>query len=239
MGNESAKKRKKENAELMSKYNMILLGCNVSAHRRGHIATASHASQPGRRVFPRVQAAYFAFRVFYLWASLSGWHMAGLALLLTVQAACWLLLSKSATPVYAPLEKGGALISGGEDLDQKGGVLEYTWDMLYVTLFVLLTTGFISDWFWLLYTARHLARQPTRCASRHCSSFTPNRPPRRRSRRALVCTTCGSRSSTRGSPSPTRSRASSRWSNRPRSSMARGGDPGSRPCLVEVWSSRF
>ena len=36
MGNESAKKRKKENAELMSKYNMILLGCNVSAHRRGH-----------------------------------------------------------------------------------------------------------------------------------------------------------------------------------------------------------
>ena len=37
MGNESAKKRKKENAELMSKYNMILLGCNVSAHRRPHV----------------------------------------------------------------------------------------------------------------------------------------------------------------------------------------------------------
>ena len=34
MGNESAKKRKKENAELMSKYGMILLGCNVSARRR-------------------------------------------------------------------------------------------------------------------------------------------------------------------------------------------------------------
>ena len=98
------------------------------------------------------QAAYFAFRVFYLWASFSGWHMLGLALLLTVHAACWLLLSKSATPLYAPLEKGGALISGGEDLDQKG-VIEYTWDMLYMTLFVQLTTGFVSDWFWLLYTA--------------------------------------------------------------------------------------
>ena len=78
--------------------------------------------------------------------------MLGLALLLTVHAACWLLLSKSATPLYAPLEKGGALISGGEDLDQKG-VIEYTWDMLYMTLFVQLTTGFVSDWFWLLYTA--------------------------------------------------------------------------------------
>lgn len=85
--------------------------------------------------------------------------MAGLGLLLTVHAACWLLLSKSAMPVYAPLEKGGQLISGGEDLDQKGGVIEYTWDMLYVTLFVQLTTGFISDWFWLLYTVRDPARR--------------------------------------------------------------------------------
>lgn len=26
----------------------------------------------------------------------------------------------------------------------------YTWDMLYITLFVQLTTGFISDFFWLV-----------------------------------------------------------------------------------------
>ena len=27
----------------------------------------------------------------------------------------------------------------------------YTWDMLYITLFVQLGSGFISDWFWVFY----------------------------------------------------------------------------------------
>ena len=41
---------------------------------------------------------YFLFRVFYLWESFSGWHMTGLALLLTVYAVVWFLLTKAAAP---------------------------------------------------------------------------------------------------------------------------------------------
>ena len=66
------------------------------------------------------QAAYLAFRGLYLWESFSGWHMAGFALIMLVYAVVWFLLSKAAAPVYAPLKDGGALISGGDDLDQKG-----------------------------------------------------------------------------------------------------------------------
>lgn len=61
-----------------------------------------------------------------------------------------MLIARAAAPKYAPLEKGGALISGGADLSQ-AGVLEYSWDMLYTTMFVQLSSAFISDWFWLLY----------------------------------------------------------------------------------------
>ena len=53
-------------------------------------------------------------------------------------------------PKYAPLDKGGALLSGGADLSQPG-VTEYTWDMLFTTEFVQLTTCFVSDAFWLVY----------------------------------------------------------------------------------------
>ena len=100
---------------------------------------------------PLVQAIYIAYRVVFLWDSFSGWHMAGFALLAFVYAVCYYLLSQAAKPTYAPLEKGGALVSGGSDLSMTGGVLEYTWDMLYTTIFVQLSTGFISDLFWLLY----------------------------------------------------------------------------------------
>ena len=34
----------------------------------------------------------------------------------------------------------------------QAGVIEYCWDMLFVTIFVQLGTGFISDWLWLVYT---------------------------------------------------------------------------------------
>ena len=66
-------------------------------------------------------------------------------------AQCYFMLSRAASPKYAPLEKGGGLVSGGADLGQ-AGVIEYTWDILYVTIFVQLGTGFLSDWLWLVYT---------------------------------------------------------------------------------------
>ena len=87
----------------------------------------------------------------YLWDSFSGWHIFGALLLTLAYAVCYFMLSRAAAPKYAPLEKGGALVSGGTDLSQ-AGVIEYTWDMLYVTIFVQQTTAFVSDWFWLIYT---------------------------------------------------------------------------------------
>ena len=32
------------------------------------------------------------------------------------------------------------------------GVIEYSWDMLFLTVFVQLGTGLLSDWLWLVYT---------------------------------------------------------------------------------------
>lgn len=88
--------------------------------------------------------------MYYLWATFSGWHIAGTVFTTLVYGVCYLMLSRSASPKYAPLEKGGQLISGGVDLSQ-AGVIEYTWDMLYMTMFVQLASGFISDLFWLIH----------------------------------------------------------------------------------------
>ena len=96
------------------------------------------------------QALYIANRMWRLWETFSGWHMCAFAITTVAYAVCYFLLARAGSPKYAPLEKGGALISGGSDLSQ-AGVIEYTWDMLYVTIFVQLTTGFVSDWFWLVY----------------------------------------------------------------------------------------
>ena len=60
------------------------------------------------------------FRMVYLWDSFSNWHMCGFGLTCTVYMVTYGLLSKAAAPRYAPLNEGGALISGGEDMDQKG-----------------------------------------------------------------------------------------------------------------------
>jgi len=125
MANDAAKKLVITNAALKRKYRLIILGIN---------------------------ALYILFRVWYLWESFSGWHMCGLALTSTVYAVCYLIIHMSATPKYKPLHEGGALISGGEDMDMKGGVIEYTWDMLYTTMFIQLATGFLHDFFWLLFT---------------------------------------------------------------------------------------
>jgi hypothetical protein len=127
MANEANKKRVITNAALMSKWRMIILGAN---------------------------ALYVLFRMVYLWDSFSHWHMCGFALTSIIYLATYSLLHKAAAPVYAPLAQGGALISGGEDMRQEG-VIEYSWDMLWTTMFIQLTSGFISDLFWLLFIGRH------------------------------------------------------------------------------------
>ena len=42
------------------------------------------------------------YRVVYLWATFSLWHMAGLTLLLAVYGIVWFMLTKAAQPVCAP-----------------------------------------------------------------------------------------------------------------------------------------
>ena len=120
MANDANKKLLKANSETLSKYRYILLAVN---------------------------AIYLLWRAYYLYESLSKYHAAGVLLTCSVNAGCYLFLSFSASPKYAP---GGALVSAGTDLSQPG-VIEYTWDILYVTMFVQLTTAFFSDWFWLIY----------------------------------------------------------------------------------------
>uniref|UniRef100_A0A7S2DRR1 Transmembrane protein 208 n=1 Tax=Haptolina brevifila TaxID=156173 RepID=A0A7S2DRR1_9EUKA len=121
MAGSSEKKLMASNQAILSKYRWILLGLN---------------------------ALYVAYRVAFLWDTFSGWHAAGYALTIIVYAVCWWLFTMSAKPKFASVAEGGKLISAGIDLNQPG-VMEYTWDIMYVMMFVQIGSGFISDWFWL------------------------------------------------------------------------------------------
>ena len=90
MANEGNKKRLAANAAFMKTHTMILLIVN---------------------------AIYLAYRVGLHFASFSGWHWAGLAFTSFVYLLTYYLLRESAKPRYAPLNDGGALLSGGEDMD--------------------------------------------------------------------------------------------------------------------------
>jgi hypothetical protein len=94
MANEAAKKRVIKNREVIGKYRLILLGTNVRA-------TPAHWRSPlhHRRWIPPAQALYVLYRVVYLWDTFSLWHMGGFALLLTVYAVVWFMLTKAAAPV--------------------------------------------------------------------------------------------------------------------------------------------
>ena len=104
------------------------------------------STPPARRP---CQAIYGVYRVWYHWDSFSRWHITGELLMLCLYFAMYRFLASAASPRHAPLAQGGALISAGSDLDSKG-VIEYTWDLLYTTMFVQLATGLLSDWFALV-----------------------------------------------------------------------------------------
>ena len=98
MANEGNKKRLAANAAFMKTHTMILLIVN---------------------------AIYLAYRVGLHFASFSGWHWVGLGFTSFVYLLTYYLLRESAKPRYAPLNDGGALLSGGEDMDAQGGVIEH------------------------------------------------------------------------------------------------------------------
>ena len=72
---------------------------------------------------PSTQAAYLVFRVYFLWSSFSGWHIAGLAYTWTVYVVCMGLFFASAKPKYDE-KQTDKLVYGGTALDESGGVLE-------------------------------------------------------------------------------------------------------------------
>ena len=71
--------------------------------RTAHPLAFSSAPAPpaGSRSIPvgAVQALYVLYRVVYLWATFSLWHMGGFALLLAVYGVVWFMLTKAAEPV--------------------------------------------------------------------------------------------------------------------------------------------
>ena len=73
----------------------------MCAHRP--LTGALHCTDPlaGSRSLPAgaVQALYVLYRVVYLWATFSLWHMGGFALLLAVYGVVWFMLTKAAEPV--------------------------------------------------------------------------------------------------------------------------------------------
>ena len=173
MANEAAKKRVIKNREVIGKYRLILLGANVRAppaHWRAPLHRHRQLDPDRFPVGAAAQALYVLYRVVYLWATFSLWHMGGFALMLAVYGVVWFMLTKAAEPQcarrpapaqhprsppppstaapgrpsprrpgrarprgpspgskaqraacvcgrYAPLKDGGALISGGDDLD--------------------------------------------------------------------------------------------------------------------------
>eukprot|EP00310_Coccolithus_braarudii_P023786 CAMPEP_0183351738 /NCGR_PEP_ID=MMETSP0164_2-20130417/26222_1 /TAXON_ID=221442 /ORGANISM="Coccolithus pelagicus ssp braarudi, Strain PLY182g" /LENGTH=175 /DNA_ID=CAMNT_0025523997 /DNA_START=13 /DNA_END=540 /DNA_ORIENTATION=- len=125
MANEGAKKRVIKNAAFLSKTKWLVLGTN---------------------------GAFLFFRAYYLWASFSNLHMLAFAATSVVYLLTYMIFASAAQTRYD--EKGNLLDGGmhdlGEDLN-KGGMIEYAWDMILLTIFVQITTALISDWFWLLY----------------------------------------------------------------------------------------
>jgi len=140
MANSAAKERVKKNAVLMQKYFRVIMACNVRAVRPRRDRAAQTPS-----CTPAAQGVYIGYRVILLWSTFSNWHMAGFGAMLAAYAALYGFLWSSAMPKY---DATGALIYGGADMDGKG-VLEYSWDLLFVTMFIQLGTGLVSDWFWL------------------------------------------------------------------------------------------
>eukprot|EP01121_Diplochlamys_sp_Union-15-3_P010228 TRINITY_DN2851_c0_g1_i4.p1 TRINITY_DN2851_c0_g1~~TRINITY_DN2851_c0_g1_i4.p1 ORF type:complete len:186 (+),score=27.32 TRINITY_DN2851_c0_g1_i4:48-560(+) len=89
---------------------------------------------------------FLLIRVIWWWPSFTWLHIIGSTILLIANWYCFSSLKAYAKPSYS---ESGELIDGGADLDMKG-LVEYHWDVLYITWFCFVTT-LISDWFWLVF----------------------------------------------------------------------------------------
>ena len=74
------------------------------------------------------------------------WNYALFLLVTGASVFCYTSLASIASPTFDA--KSGELIDGGADIS--GGMSEYYQDIVYVSIFVLVTTAVVSQYFWLL-----------------------------------------------------------------------------------------
>ena len=79
-------------------------------------------------------------------ASSAWWHYVLFAITSGSAWFCYTSLAFIASPSY---DANGALVDGGADLTI-GGMSSYYHDIIYVAVFLLVTTAVVSDWIWLI-----------------------------------------------------------------------------------------
>lgn|ERR1711988_243351 len=93
-----------------------------------------------------VWTLYLAFRVIYCWPSFSIFHIIGSFMALLVNGACYYVVASYCAPTYG---SNGEILDAGADLN--ASMFEYSFDIIYITWFVVISSGLLSDWFWLVY----------------------------------------------------------------------------------------
>jgi hypothetical protein len=89
-------------------------------------------------------AFYAVVRLWLKSSSLTWGHYAGFAATLTAHGICYLSIAAVGRPVI----QNGAVVDGGGDLSK--GVIQYYFDILYVTGFVQILSAF-TDWGWYVF----------------------------------------------------------------------------------------
>lgn len=101
-----------------------------------------------RRAILIAAGSHFLVRLVAYRASATWWvHWPAFLLATCVSWFCYASLRNVGTPTWDP---AGALVDGGGDLTL-GGMTSYYHDIIYVAVFCLVTTAFISDWVWLAF----------------------------------------------------------------------------------------
>eukprot|EP01119_Soliformovum_irregulare_P001672 TRINITY_DN1140_c0_g1_i1.p1 TRINITY_DN1140_c0_g1~~TRINITY_DN1140_c0_g1_i1.p1 ORF type:complete len:170 (-),score=48.31 TRINITY_DN1140_c0_g1_i1:219-728(-) len=99
-----------------------------------------------RNIILAVLAIYLLYRVFYHFGSFAFLNWIGFFVLLGLLFFCFSGITSLAKCSY---NSTGELVDGGADLSGSG-LVEYYFDVLYLTLFVLFSSMF-SEWFWLTF----------------------------------------------------------------------------------------
>jgi len=93
-----------------------------------------------------VNAIYILVRMVFFWSSFGTWHWIGFVGTTAVYWFCYSSLSSMAKPTF---DEQGKLLDGGGNLSG-GGLVEYYFDVIYVSAFVQLSS-ILTDWMWLSY----------------------------------------------------------------------------------------